>query len=154
MDETRSSLVNRVTIWDPSLYETELMCICTKTRRTMFSRILSSIVLLRCTSHWRCNLESFFSGPYDDVAPISSRVQAWFSILSEQWPCTHAREYSDCNEMGIVPAQIAGQNMWNMYWKKKLLLFPAWPRFCRCALWGLARSYGYGGATKSAAPPS
>ena len=84
--------MNRVTIWDPSLYETELMCICTKTRRTMFSRILSSIVLLCCSSHRPCNLESLYSGPHHDVAPISSREQAWSSIFShyEQWSCTHA----------------------------------------------------------------
>ena len=58
----------------------------------MFSRLLSSIVLLCCSSHRPCNLESLYSGPHHDVAPISSREQAWSSIFShyEQWSCTHA----------------------------------------------------------------
>ena len=136
MDETRSSLVNRVTIWDPSLYETELMCICTKTRRTMFSRILSSIVLLCCSSHRPCNLESLYSGPHHDVAPISSREQAWSSIFShyEQWSCTHASTQIVTKWALCLPRSLA-RTCGICTIEKPLVLFPAWPRFClSCSL--------------------
>ena len=102
----------------------------------MFSRLLSSIVLLCCSSHRPCNLESLYSGPHHDVAPISSREQAWSSIFShyEQWSCTHASTQIVTKWALCLPRSLA-RTCGICTIEKPLVLFPARPRFClSCSL--------------------